>query len=339
MASADMPFLDNGSLGHGGLNDVTVEELFGEDVAINLAISTQQPSKELAQRLDSLQRRGCCQSVAWSKAGTVASITPDGRNVEFRFLRAHPDDGSWQLSEPTPCELVAGTESFPLVHLTWAGTGAPEIAVFDSAGRVTILAFSLTLNRPFLVRKWDADPIDDLNAVVGCYWLSLMPQGRQYNVLHGPATREQNRDGTSRFKYDSSFMHNFGPFHPNPSKSALLCVTTNGLLRLYWTQNTGRMEETPLELENISISDDLLTHASICSDRSELQAVPSMGCRLRASNCWVVSFHLLDIGHSIKAASSSAVEYRLGTAAGGETDSPEYTATDPGAHYTPPGLD
>ena len=87
-------------------------------------------------------------------------------------------------------------------------------------------------------------------------------------MLYGSAVREQ-KDGTSKFKYESNFMHNFGPFHPNPSKSALLCVTTNGLLRLYWAQNTNRMEETTLELENISISDDLLTHASICSDRSE----------------------------------------------------------------------
>ena len=174
MTSTDMPYLDNAAL-----NNVSVEELFGEDVGINLAIAAQPPTKELGQRLDHLRRRGCCQSVAWSKTGTIASITPDGRSIEFRFLRCHPDDGSWNLSEPTVCDIVTGTENFPLVHLAWATTGNPEIAIFDSAGRVTILVFSTAVNKSFQVRKWDADPIDDLNAIVGCYWLSLMPQGRQ----------------------------------------------------------------------------------------------------------------------------------------------------------------
>ena len=72
-----------------------------------------------------------------------------------------------------------------------------------------------------------------------------------------------------------------GPFHPNPGKSALLCITTNGLLKLFFSQNNNRIEETDIELENITSSDDLITHASICSDKSTVACHPKpsyLGC-------------------------------------------------------------
>jgi mediator of RNA polymerase II transcription subunit 16, fungi type len=65
------------------------------------------------------------------------------------------------------------------VHLAWATTTSPELAIIDALGRVAILTFSIALNRPFSVRRWEADLVDDLHAVVGAYWLSLVPQGRQ----------------------------------------------------------------------------------------------------------------------------------------------------------------
>lgn len=61
-----------------------------------------------------------------------------------------------------------------------------------------------------------------------------------------------------------------GPNHPNPSKSAFICVTTNGLLKIFWSQNNGKAEETTLELESATSADDLITHAAACSDKSEL---------------------------------------------------------------------
>lgn len=67
----------------------------------------------------------------------------------------------------------------PITHLAWAPTATPDLAVIDSVGRVTILTFSISLNRPYLTRRWDADQVDDLHAVVGCYWLPLMPQSKQ----------------------------------------------------------------------------------------------------------------------------------------------------------------
>lgn len=60
----------------------------------------------------------------------------------------------------------------------------------------------------------------------------------------------------------------YGPCYPNPQKSALLCLTTNGALRLLWPQNDGKWHETVSEIESIVSSNDLITHATICADRS-----------------------------------------------------------------------
>lgn len=61
-----------------------------------------------------------------------------------------------------------------------------------------------------------------------------------------------------------------GPWHPHPNKSALVCITTSGLLKMFWGQNNGTVHETTLELESMTLEDDLISHASVCSDRSKL---------------------------------------------------------------------
>jgi mediator of RNA polymerase II transcription subunit 16, fungi type len=70
------------------------------------------------------------------------------------------------------------------------------------------------------------------------------------------------------YRYESAFVHAFGPWHPNQAKSALVCVTANGMVKLFWSQNNNKVEETISELESINASDDSITHASICNDKS-----------------------------------------------------------------------
>lgn len=218
-----------------------------------------------------------CRTVAWSKVGTIASITPDGQELELRFLRCQPKDGEWGLSDPTTCSLVRGTPEDPLVHLEWAETNNPELAVFDSAGRVALLIFSTTVNHSFIVRRWDSDPVDDNQAVVGCHWLAanLSTGGigekatrQSYNVLYGPAIRNE-RGG---YHYGSSFVHAEAPSHPQAGRSALLTVTASGMLKMLWMQVNNRPEETRLELESISSADELITHAAFASEKSEYPA-------------------------------------------------------------------
>jgi mediator of RNA polymerase II transcription subunit 16 len=186
------------------------EDLFGEGAAdvMGSLMPLRPQNKHLRQRLDEMRSRGCCQydlatihsrtqsrfqsltsyrAVSWSRTGTIASISADGTALELRHLRAHPKDGSWDLSDPVNSPLVQGTRSNPLVHLEWAATNSPELAIFDSVGRVAIISFAISLNNAFPMRSWEPDPIDDLNAVAGCYWLPVAPPQPQVGE-HG---REQ----------------------------------------------------------------------------------------------------------------------------------------------------
>lgn len=280
-------------------------DLFGDPVMDNALASLParpSPSKPLQQRLDELRASGCCQGIAWSRQGTIAAISRDAMSIDLRFIRCNPDDGDWDMSEPSPWSAVSqgpstsavssssnlslASAGAPFVHLAWAPTTTPDLAVIDALGRLTILTFSITLNRGYLARRWDADPVDDLHAIVGCYWLplavsrqastphafrsllldadSLFSHSAQVHGIYGPAIWMQ-----SEYRYDQKVYQAYGPWHPNPGKSALLCVTTNGVLKLFFSQNSNRIEETALELESVTSSDDLITHASLCSDMSK----------------------------------------------------------------------
>lgn len=81
--------------------------------------------------------------------------------------------------------------------------------------------------------------------------------------MYGPANKHGNN-----YQYESSFVHASGPSHPTPSKSAFLTITTNGTLKMFWSQVTNRVEETVIELESVNSADDLVTHASLASEKS-----------------------------------------------------------------------
>ncbi|KAK8089694.1 mediator of RNA polymerase II transcription subunit 16 [Apiospora hydei] len=216
-----------------------VDDLFGDSVPLNL--QARPPTKRLLLRLDELRNRGSCQGLAWSKSGTIASIAPDGQALDLRYIRAHPKDATWGLSEPTRCAVSPNISGGPIVHISWAPTQSSELAVIDAAGRVLILNFNTNLNKMYPSRKWDGDPVDDLHAVVGTYWMNPMPSHRGVgNPLHAPIVK----DGQN-YQIETTLVHQHGPFHPNPTRSAFFCVTTNGLLKMFWAQPNGRIDETP----------------------------------------------------------------------------------------------
>ena len=178
------------------LDDV---DLFGDPVidgALAVLPPRPLPSMPLQQRLDELRARGCCQAIAWSRQGTIASISKDAMSVELRSLRCNPDTTDWELSEPAiwsppsptplppsanpPAPVPLASAVAPFVHLAWSPTMNPDLAVVDALGRITILSFHITVNQTYPVRRWDTDVVDDLHAVVGCYWLPLgMPPNKQ----------------------------------------------------------------------------------------------------------------------------------------------------------------
>ncbi|PHH76275.1 hypothetical protein CDD82_4064 [Ophiocordyceps australis] len=242
-----------------------VDDLFGENVPLALPVKPQ--SKKLRQRLDELRAKGCCQRVAWSRLGTIASVTADGQLLQLRFLRCSPDNGSWGMSEATACEQIRGSRLTRIVHVEWASTSSPELAIIDSRGHVAIASFPIALNQLFVARNWSPDQPDDCNPIVGCYWLPVAPphQQKPYHVIYGPA-----RKHPAAFMYETSFVHAAGPSHPHASKSALFCITMNGWLKMFWSQNTQKTEETAMELDSVNCTADLITHAALTSDKKAI---------------------------------------------------------------------
>ena len=113
-------------------------------------------------------------SIAWSKWGSIASISPDGKDLYLQTLRCDPKDGSWGLSEPSPIPRVVDDADIELKHVAWSPAGS-ELAAIDSAGRVSILSIFSSNNKPIMARHARSDPIDDLQRIVGCYWLNVAP--------------------------------------------------------------------------------------------------------------------------------------------------------------------
>ncbi|KAI0160980.1 RNA polymerase II mediator complex subunit Sin4 [Hypoxylon sp. FL1284] len=247
-----------------------VNDLFGDGAP--LALPPRPLSKRLRQRLHDLHNWGSCQRIAWSKSGTIASITHDGQQIQLRYIRAETKDASFALTEPTSVTPWANLAGGPVVHLSF-GPCNSELAVIDAAGRVLILNFHANLNRPSLSRRWDHDPVDDLHAVVGTYWLHNLPQTNPrmpntppYTPSYAPAIRNTT---SNNYSFGMTPIISTGPWHPYPNKSALICITTNAILKMFWSQNNGQILETPLELENMTYESDSITHAAVCSDRTK----------------------------------------------------------------------
>jgi len=179
----------------GGMEGITMGldevDLFGDPVMDNALAGLPPrplPNKQLQLRLEELRTRGCCQGIAWSRHGTIASIARDGTSIDLRFIRCNPHAAEWELSEPTswsppsgpspsppapnpPTPVSAASCSTPFVHLAWAPTPNPDLAVVDALGRITLLSFHITINQTYPVRRWETDVVDDLQQIVGCYWL------------------------------------------------------------------------------------------------------------------------------------------------------------------------
>jgi mediator of RNA polymerase II transcription subunit 16 len=62
-----------------------------------------------------------------------------------------------------------------------------------------------------------------------------------------------------------------GPYNPVEGKSALVCVTRNGVLRLLYQQRDGKWQEVTAEIEGSAIAvESSFTHASFAPDVGEI---------------------------------------------------------------------
>ncbi|EAA65820.1 hypothetical protein AN1227.2 [Aspergillus nidulans FGSC A4] len=149
---------------------INVDDLFGESTSLELGLPTSTPTastKGLAQRLDEMRLVGCCQKIAWSRLGCIASISQDSTRVNVRHLQCQQSDGKWLLSDETPLNQVSEVHAgHALVHLCWNDSGT-ELAVADSSGRVSIYSIPIALNSVNVTRQAAFDPDDDGAQIVG----------------------------------------------------------------------------------------------------------------------------------------------------------------------------
>lgn len=102
----------------------------------------------------------------------------------------------------------------------------------------------------------------------------------QLNIIYGPAVRENDK-----YTYASNVNQAFGPWHPNAQKSSLVCVTSGGVLKLFFYQNSNQVQDIHVEMESITSSDDLITHAAISSERGkDPPPSPRLGLRELSTN-------------------------------------------------------
>lgn len=58
-----------------------------------------------------------------------------------------------------------------------------------------------------------------------------------------------------------------GPQNPNPNKPALVVITRGGMIRLMFQGQDIRWHDLKTDLDSISVSSELLTHAAVCADK------------------------------------------------------------------------
>ncbi|CDM30391.1 Mediator of RNA polymerase II transcription subunit 16 [Penicillium roqueforti FM164] len=243
---------------------IDVDDLFGEPNSLELGLPTASPIKGLAQCLDEMRLSGCCQKIAWSRMGCIASISPDGIRVIIRYLQCRPSDGKWVLGEESSlAPVLEAHNGTQLAHLSWNETGS-ELAVVDCSGRVSIYSISIALNSITGLRQASFDSGDDGSQVVGMMWLNSQ---RYVHAFH------QAAKVNGRWAYSPFRRRPVGPFHP-ANKGALICVTRAGQIKLIYQNPDSKWAELPAELKNTGYSDRLLTHASMTATQVHISWNP-----------------------------------------------------------------
>ncbi|KAK7727014.1 Mediator of RNA polymerase II transcription subunit 16 [Botryosphaeria dothidea] len=213
------------------MEDDQYMDLFNEAEQIPIAVPTP-PVKKLAQRLDELGESGCCQKIAWSKSGCVASITRDGRGVNLRAFQRNPTDGKWVLGDEAPLQIPSVHEEFPLVHVSWGHLGV-DLAVVDAAGRILVYTAAQAADRMKLSREPFSDHESESNALVGLHWLPVAPQQVKYHMIWS-ADRQEDKWQYRMTSHPWKEPHN--PVHPRLSLGAFVCFTRGGTVRLLFQQ-------------------------------------------------------------------------------------------------------
>ncbi|KAF2430482.1 hypothetical protein EJ08DRAFT_235033 [Tothia fuscella] len=237
--------------------DDDMGDLFGESEEVPL---TPAPViKGLPLRLDELASTYCCQKIAWSRMGCLASISKDGRSVDIYTFVRDTKTGNWNLSKAIPIWPLFD-EMHHVVHISWSYMGT-ELAMVGSSGRIVIYTNASALGSMSRARQHANDLDDDLSALVGLHWFHIFP-----HIQKSPIVWSASRSGDD-WNIKVSSQDSYGPHNPVEGKSALICLSKSGALRLLYQQRDGSWLETATELEDSSSAiESSFTHASFAPD-------------------------------------------------------------------------
>ncbi|TID21520.1 mediator of rna polymerase ii transcription subunit 16 [Venturia nashicola] len=268
----------------GNDQDQLMEDLFGDGSDhVNVAITPSPPAKRLPQRLDHLAATNCCQKIAWSRFGCIAAVSEAGKGVDLYTYIRDLKDGVWDVSKPIPLWPPIA-ENHSISHITWSHMGN-DLTVVDSCGRILIYSTGFALGQMMLVRPANNDPDDELSSLVGLHWLPVFPHTQKSGIFWN--ARRLGDD----WKFFMSHHMSPGPYNPIEGKSALVCLTRSGMLRLLFQQRDGKWHETNVEIEGPAIAvESSFTHASFApnADKSLLLAAHQVTGALKLYN---INFH------------------------------------------------
>ncbi|KAF2198211.1 hypothetical protein GQ43DRAFT_443542 [Delitschia confertaspora ATCC 74209] len=239
--------------------NMDVDDLFGDSEEVTIPLISSPPIKGLVRRLDELQTSGCCQKIAWSNSGCIAYITPDGHGVNLKAFMRNPATDKWEFGKDTSLTLPHSQHDFPIVHLSWSHLGT-DLAVINSAGRLIMFTAAFALDRMILARQHFVDQEDEMGAVVGLHWLSILPHEKQNNIAwfaSGKDTKWNFQMGRHTFE---------DTCHPIEGRASLIEVGRNGQVKLRFQQHDSNWHEVSTELEYMSSARETLTHAAFASN-------------------------------------------------------------------------
>ncbi|QDS74407.1 hypothetical protein FKW77_005772 [Venturia effusa] len=242
--------------------DQLMEDLFGDGSDhVNVAITPSPPAKGLPQRLDDLASTNCCQKIAWSRFGCIAAVSEAGRGVDLYTYNRDPKRGSWNITRPIPLPTPIA-ENHHIAHVTWSHMGN-DLTVVDNCGRILIYSTGFALGQMIQVRPANNDPDDELSSLAGLHWLPVFPH-TQKSAIFWSAVRQGDDWTFSKTQHMST-----GPYNPAEGKSALVCLTRSGVLRLLFQQRDGKWHETNTDIEGPAIAvESSFTHASFAPNVS-----------------------------------------------------------------------
>ena len=176
------------------------------------------------------------------------------------FCRSGNQD-AWDLGEEILLPTKLSPDLPPLTHLSWNQSGT-ILAVFDACGRIALYGNSGAFGRMHPFRNSAQDDEDDLSRIIASSWLPIIIMKGMAMYIRS-ATRFEETGGWS---FHTDYDRTPGPCHPLETKSALICLTMSGKIRLLYDANPTWSEIT-LDLGIAKTCDDLLTHASFAPDK------------------------------------------------------------------------